>query len=115
MGGMSGGAAPASIWRDFMTTAMEGRACDPFALPKEPFLAEEFLGTYATEGAPGDAVDPLAEDKKKKDKKPKDNKNNGGQYESPPNPAPTPTPTPKPKPTPTPTPVDPGTGGVTPG
>jgi hypothetical protein len=104
-----------------MTTAMEGRPCDPFAEPKEPFVAEEFLGTYATEGAPGDAVDPLAKDKDKKDKdkKKKDGGNNGGQYESPPNPTPTPTPVPKPrptpKPTPEPTPVDPGTGGVTPG
>ena len=121
MGGMSGGAAPASIWRDFMTTAMEGRPCDPFPEPKEPFVAEEFLGTYATEGAPGDAVDPLAKDKDKKDKdkKKKDGGNNGGQYESPPNPTPTPTPVPKPRPTPKPPPppppVDPGTGGVTPG
>ena len=120
--GMFGGQAPASIFHDFMQVAMEGRACDPFPDPKEPFVAQEFLGTYATEGAPGDAVDPLAKDKKdknKKDKKPKDNKNNGGQYEAPPNPKPTPTPvptpTPSPTPTPTPTPVDPGTGGVTPG
>ena len=97
---------------------MEGRACDPFALPKDQFVSEIFLGTYATEGAPGDAVDPLAKDKEK-DKKKKGDKKNGGQYESPPNPAPTPSPTPTPKPTPKPTPpptpVDPGTGGVSPG
>ena len=55
-----------------MTTAMEGRACDPFALPKDPFVSEIFLGTYATEGAPGDAVDPLAKDKEKEMKKEKE-------------------------------------------
>jgi len=117
--GMFGGQAPASIFHDFMQVAMEGRACDAFPDPKEPFVAQDFLGTYATDGAPGAAVDPLAKDKNKKDKNKKDNKNNGGQYEAPPNPKPTPTPvptpTPTPKPTPTPTPVDPGTGGVTPG
>ncbi len=117
MGGMSGGGAPASIWRDFMTTAMEGRACDPFALPNELFEAVEFLGKYSIEGAPGDAVDPLEKKKKKK----KEKKKNDGKYESPPNPEPKPTPVPEPEPEPTPvpepepTPVDPGTGGVTPG
>jgi len=80
-------------------------------------VAVEFLGTYATEGAPGDAVDPLEKDKKEKKKK--DDKKSGGQYEAPPNRPPTPTPAPTPKPTPAPTPeptpVDPGTGGVSPG
>ena len=112
--GMFGGQAPASIFHDFMQVAMEGRACDPFPDPKEPFVSQPFLGTYATNGAPGAAVDPLANDKNKKDKK-KDGKKKGGQYESPPNPTPTPTPVPKPPPTPEPTPVDPATGGVTPG
>jgi hypothetical protein len=94
-----------------MQVAMSGRACDPFPAPKEPFVAKDFLGEYATNGAPGDAVDPLAADKNKKDTKKKDKK-----YESKPNPAPTPTPKPEP-PTPPdpPAPPDDGGGGVTPG
>jgi penicillin-binding protein 1A len=111
MAGMFGGMAPAGIWHDFMQVAMSGRACDPFPAPKEPFVAKDFLGEYATNGAPGDAVDPLAADKNKKDTKKKDKK-----YESKPNPAPTPTPKPEP-PTPPdpPAPPDDGGGGVTPG
>ncbi len=111
MAGMFGGMAPAGIWHDFMQVAMSGRACDPFPAPKEPFVAKDFLGEYATNGAPGDAVDPLAEDKNKKDTKKKDKK-----YESKPNPAPTPTPKPEP-PTPPdpPAPPDDGGGGVSPG
>lgn len=122
MPGMSGGSAPASIFRDFMTVAMEGRPCKEFPEPKEPFKASDFAGLYATQGAPGDAVDPLAKDEKKKDKKPSGKDKNGGkypgnQYESPPQPAPKPAPKPSPKPTPTPDPappVDPGSGGVAP-
>ena len=111
MAGMFGGMAPAGIWHDFMQVAMSGRACDPFPAPKEPFVAKDFLGEYATNGAPGDAVDPLAADKNKKDTKKKDKK-----YESKPNPAPTPTPKPDPKPDPEPPPPpDDGGGGVTPG
>jgi len=122
MPGMSGGSAPASIFHDFMTVAMEGRPCKEFPQPKEPFKAIDFAGTYATEGAPGDAVDPLAKDKNKKDKKPSGKNNSGGkypgnQYEDKPQPAPKPAPKPSPKPTPTPEPVpptDPNSGGVTP-
>ncbi|MBU6337998.1 MAG: penicillin-binding protein [Acidobacteria bacterium] len=126
MPGMSGGSAPASIFRDFMTVAMEGRPCKEFPEPKEPFKASDFAGLYATQGAPGDAVDPLAKDEKKKDKKPSGKDKNGGkypgnQYESPPQPAPKPSPRPSPKPSPKPSPapepappVDPGSGGVAP-
>jgi len=122
MPGMSGGSAPASIFHDFMTVAMEGRPCKEFPQPKEPFKGVDFAGTYATEGAPGDAVEPLAKDKKKKDKKPSGKNNSGGkypgnQYEDKPQPAPKPAPKPSPKPTPTPEPVpptDPNSGGVTP-
>ncbi len=120
MPGMSGGSAPASIFRDFMSVAMEGRKCNPFPEPKEPFKASDFAGTYASEGAPGDAVDPLAKEDKPKDKKPSNKKNGGGkypdnQYESPPQPAPKPEPAPKPTPKPTPAPpTDPNSGGVTP-
>lgn len=95
-GTMFGGKAPASIWHDFMVTAMAGRPCDEFAAPKEPFAAVPFFGKYATTGAPGGAVDPLAKDdaqeddeKKKDDKKrdgaKKDDKNYPpNQYEAPP-------------------------------
>ncbi len=68
-GTMFGGKAPASIWHDFMTTAMVGRKCDPFPEPTEPFVSKPFFGEYATTGAPGDAVDPLAKDILPKDKK----------------------------------------------
>jgi len=114
-GTMFGGDAPAGIWHDFMQVAMQGRPCDPFPDPKEPFVAQDFLGTYATNGAPGSPVDPLASNKPKDGKTKNPKKNSPGKYEAPPNPAPTPTPVPTPKPTPTPVPVDPGTGGVSPG
>ncbi len=94
-GAMFGGTAPALIWHDFMQVAMEGRACDPFPQPKEPFVSEPFLGKYATQGAPGAEVDeqgnPIGEPKDKEKKKKKDKA--GGkkdpayppkQYESPP-------------------------------
>uniref|UniRef100_A0A6J5YY96 peptidoglycan glycosyltransferase n=1 Tax=freshwater metagenome TaxID=449393 RepID=A0A6J5YY96_9ZZZZ len=110
--GMFGGQAPASIFHDFMQVAMSGRACDPFPDPTEPFVAKEFAGEYASNGAPGDAVDPLAKDKKDKGKK------ESKKYESKPNKPPTPSPTPKPTPEPTPEPppdTGGGGGGATPG
>jgi len=96
-GTMFGGKAPASIWHDFMEYAMSGRKCDPFPLPKQPFHAVPFFGHYASTGAPGGAVDPLATTTapsttgKKKSKK-KDASGNTkyppGQYQSPPQKAP---------------------------
>ena len=100
-GPMFGGKAPAMIWHDFMQTAMEGRKCEPFPEPKEPFEAKPFFGEYASTGAPGGGDDPLADqtdsattdpsnDKSKKDKTNKDYP--PSQYESPPQPAPKPSP-----------------------
>ena len=100
-GAMFGGTAPAMIWHDFMQTAMQGRPCDEFPEPKEPFEAKPFFGEYATTGAPGGGKDPLAaeddgatdtttEKDEKKDKA--DKKYPPSQYESPPQPAPTPAP-----------------------
>ena len=100
-GEMFGGRAPALIWHDFMSTAMDNRRCDPFPEPTEPFVSKPFFGDYASTGAPGDATDPLAKDKAEKDKNGKDKKTDGSgkdktyppsQYESPPQPAPTPAP-----------------------
>lgn len=48
MGGMTGGAEPASIFKDFMEVAMEGRPCDKFPYPKEPFEAKPFNGRFAS-------------------------------------------------------------------
>ena len=125
-GEMFGGLAPAEIWHDFMTSAMSTRTCKPFPAPTEPFVSVPFFGKYATTGAPGGAVDPLASgtsgatgatgaDKKKKDKSGKGNKKYPpGQYESPPQKPPVIT-TPKPAtPAPTPAPAtgDPGSGGT---
>ncbi len=99
-GPMFGGKAPALIWNDFMETAMEGRPCDPFPEPTEPFEAKPFFGKYASTGAPGGGDDPLAEDDDEatdtadedetRDKA--DKKYPSNQYESPPQPAPTPAP-----------------------
>ncbi len=90
-GTMFGGLAPASIWHDFMTTAMAGRKCEPFPQPKVPFVAQPFFGKYATTGAPGGAVDPLAttttpstKDKNGKKKGADNKKFPPSQYESPP-------------------------------
>jgi hypothetical protein len=106
-----------------MTSAMSTRTCKPFPEPKEPFVAVPFFGTYATAGAPGGAVDPLATgptgasgptgaDEKNK-KKGKDGKYPPDKYESPPQKTPTVT-TPKPTPTPAPTPAPgvPSSGGT---
>ncbi len=109
-GAMFGGKAPALIWHDFMATAMKNRKCDPFPEPKEPFVSAPFFGEYATTGAPGGGVDPLAvkddaldkdDEKDKKDKKDKkeqdkDKKYPPSQYEAPPQPAPQTTPAPAP-------------------
>ncbi len=98
-GAMFGGKAPALVWRDFMAVAMKNRKCNAFPEPKEPFVPVPFFGEYATTGAPGGGVDPLAvtdEDKsktdedKQKDKKKKDTKYPPTQYEAPPQPAPEP-------------------------
>jgi penicillin-binding protein 1A len=120
MGGMSGGQAPASIFRDFMVVAMNGRPCKEFPEPKEPFVGVDFSGFYFTQGAPGESVDNEEEKKEKKDKK-KSGGNNGGrfpdnQYEGNPQPAPRPPrPAPRPEPAPEPAPpTDPDSGGVTP-
>lgn len=47
MGSMTGGAEPASIFKDFMEVAMKGRPCDKFAGAKEPFEPKPFSGQYA--------------------------------------------------------------------
>ena len=120
-GAMFGGLAPAEIWHDFMQYAMESRECKPFPEPKEPFVAVPFFGKYATSGAPGGAVDPLAQGttgpggatgdgKDKKKGKGKDGKYPPDQYESPPQKPPVvPTPT---TPTPTTTTPTPANGGT---
>jgi penicillin-binding protein 1A len=59
-GPMFGGKAPAMIWHDFMQVAMQGRPCDPFPEPTEPFQPEPFFGEYAASGAPGGGKDELA-------------------------------------------------------
>ena len=41
---------------------MQGRPCDPFPEPTEPFEAKPFFGKYASTGAPGGGDDPLSED-----------------------------------------------------
>lgn len=102
-GQMFGGLAPARIWHDFMQVAMEGRRCDEFPQPKEPFEPKPFFGEYATTGAPGGGEDPLAqdddalegeqdadEDGKRERKKERDRRYPPSQYESPPEQAPAP-------------------------
>ncbi len=60
-GEMFGGLAPALIWHDFMSTAMQSRQCDPFPEPTTPFVSAPFFGEYASTGAPGGGNDPLAQ------------------------------------------------------
>ena len=99
-GAMFGGKAPALIWNDFMETAMQGRPCNEFPEPKEPFEAKPFFGKYASTGTPGDGYDELSEDGDEatdttgddKTKDEADKKYPPSQYESPPQPAPTPAP-----------------------
>jgi len=98
-GEMFGGLAPALIWHDFMSTAMQSRQCDTFPAPTTPFVSAPFFGEYASTGAPGGGTDPLAKQdqtgngttkgKKKSDKKGTKNYP-PSQYESPPQPAPKP-------------------------
>ncbi len=101
-GPMFGGKAPALIWHDFMQTAMQGRKCEEFPEPKEPFEGKPFFGEYASSGAPGGGDDPLAKDgedatdtttEKDDEKKDKaDKKYPPSQYESPPQTTPAPAP-----------------------
>ncbi len=50
-GTMFGGKAPASIWHDFMASAVDRAGCkNGFPLPKTPFVARPFTGKYATGG-----------------------------------------------------------------
>jgi len=106
-----------------MTSAMSTRTCKPFPDPKVPFVAVPFFGKYATTGAPGGAVDPLATGTtgasgatgKGGATKGKDGKYPPGKYESPPQKAPTvktPKPAPAPTPAPTPDPGSPSSGGT---
>ena len=83
-GEMFGGLAPALIWHDFMSTAMESRKCDPFPKPTTPFVSAPFFGEYASTGAPGGGEDPLAKqdqtDSGTKDKSKTDKKNSDKKY-----------------------------------
>jgi penicillin-binding protein 1A len=47
-GTMFGGDAPAQIWHDFMTTAVNREGCKDWPQPTEPFVAEPFFGKYAS-------------------------------------------------------------------
>jgi penicillin-binding protein 1A len=60
-GTMFGGDAPAEIWHDFMQEAAVP-TCGTWAPIKEPFSGHEYLGHYATSGAPGGGDDPEAKD-----------------------------------------------------
>lgn len=43
-GEMFGGNAPAAIWHDFMTNAVDKKSCGSFPKPTEPFVAKPFNG-----------------------------------------------------------------------
>ncbi|MCW3038651.1 MAG: glycosyl transferase, partial [Solirubrobacterales bacterium] len=47
-GTMFGGDAPAEIWHDFMTSAVDRKNCHDWPKPKEPFVAQPFFGKYAS-------------------------------------------------------------------
>jgi len=49
-GEMTGGAAPAAIWHDFMAVASKGR-CGDWPEPKVPFKGAPFFGRYARTGS----------------------------------------------------------------
>jgi penicillin-binding protein 1A len=96
-GAMFGGKAPALIWRDFMSVAMQGRPCDPFPSPKEPFEPEPFFGEYAANGAPGKSAEELGygdeattddDEQDPADEDARDERFPPGQYEAPPQEAP---------------------------
>jgi penicillin-binding protein 1A len=58
-GEMTGGAAPAAIWHDFMQVAAKsGDRCGSWPDPKEPFNGAPFFGQYARTGAPGSSYTP---------------------------------------------------------
>jgi penicillin-binding protein 1A len=125
-GTMFGGDAPAEIWHDFMTSAVDRSTCHDWPKPSTPFVAQPFDGKYAGEAHRFDTEeDPLDKDKNK-DKKPGTDTGTGGggtayppgQYESPPaTPGATPntpnTPNTPAAPPPTPDPTAP-TGGISP-
>lgn len=46
-GTMFGGDAPASIWHDFMISAVDKADCGAFPEPKEKFVPEPFFGKYS--------------------------------------------------------------------
>ncbi|MCW3013789.1 MAG: glycosyl transferase [Solirubrobacterales bacterium] len=48
-GTMFGGKAPASIWHDFMASAVDRQTCRDWPQPKEPFVAQPFFGKYASQ------------------------------------------------------------------
>lgn len=121
-GTMFGGKAPASIWHDFMASAVDRESCHDWPRPKEAFVAEPFFGKYAGQSRSGSSSD-SGEDATGTDPATPDTGGDGttgggtayppGQYEAPPQDAPADPATPA---TPTPgTPAAPaGTGGASP-
>jgi penicillin-binding protein 1A len=57
-GEMFGGNAPASIWKDFMTGAVNRKGCKEWPQPKVPFAGAPFFGKYSTSGKASTATDP---------------------------------------------------------
>jgi penicillin-binding protein 1A len=56
-GEMFGGNAPASIFHDFMTSAIDRKACHDWPKPQVPFVGTPFFGKYAVSGAPSSTPD----------------------------------------------------------
>ena len=100
---VDGGTFPADIWGAYMS-AVKGKFCGDFRLPKEPFHSSSFYGQYASTGGNrlgyGDESDDESSSDSTDDSTatptpPSDDNDTGGtqfdpdQYESPPQPSPT--------------------------
>ncbi len=69
MPGMTGGAQPASIWRQFMEVATKGESDQAFLIPKTPFVSKPFSSYWtrqASELAAAEAKKKAEEEAKKK-------------------------------------------------
>jgi len=57
-GTMFGGKAPALIFNDFMSAAVDRKTCGEWPAPKEAFESAPFFGKYSKTGAPGPKATP---------------------------------------------------------
>ncbi|MCW2997695.1 MAG: glycosyl transferase family 51 [Solirubrobacterales bacterium] len=57
-GTMFGGDAPAQIWHDFMSSAVDRAGCKDWPQPKEPFVGQPFFGKYASQSRSTGPADP---------------------------------------------------------